>query len=181
MKTLRFVGTALLAVVLCVNFAACSDDDGEKGLLYSSNDVIGVWQCVSQTGDDCLDKFIPGDIIKFFDSEYVEPYDPNYPQVVFGKNYYINWVNGWHRLDNYTEYTLEEMMSMTEDDFVWCDAYAVEGNTLTLYDSDLDRYIGIIVIEGNTMTYSYIYQNWNADSEAITEEFGPFTATFQKK
>ena len=29
MKTLRFIGTALLAVVLCVNFAACSDDDDE--------------------------------------------------------------------------------------------------------------------------------------------------------
>lgn len=27
MKTLRFIGMALLAVVLCVNFAACSDDD----------------------------------------------------------------------------------------------------------------------------------------------------------
>lgn len=29
MKTLRFIGMALLAVVLCVNFAACSDDDDE--------------------------------------------------------------------------------------------------------------------------------------------------------
>ena len=29
MKTLRFIEMALLAVVLCVNFAACSDDDDE--------------------------------------------------------------------------------------------------------------------------------------------------------
>ena len=29
MKTLRFIGMALLAVVLCVNFAACSDDEDE--------------------------------------------------------------------------------------------------------------------------------------------------------
>ena len=29
MKTLRFIGMALLAIVLCVNFAACSDDDDE--------------------------------------------------------------------------------------------------------------------------------------------------------
>lgn len=31
MKTLRFIGMALLAVVLCVNFAACSDDDEPNG------------------------------------------------------------------------------------------------------------------------------------------------------
>lgn len=30
MKTLRFLGMALLAVVLCVNFAACSDDDEDE-------------------------------------------------------------------------------------------------------------------------------------------------------
>lgn len=30
MKTLRFIGMALLAVVLCVNFAACSDDDEDS-------------------------------------------------------------------------------------------------------------------------------------------------------
>lgn len=29
MKTLRLIGMALLAVVLCVNFTACSDDDDE--------------------------------------------------------------------------------------------------------------------------------------------------------
>ena len=32
MKTLRFIGMALLAVVLCVNFAACSDDDEDAAL-----------------------------------------------------------------------------------------------------------------------------------------------------
>ena len=30
MKTFRFLGMALLAVVLCVNFTACSDDDSEQ-------------------------------------------------------------------------------------------------------------------------------------------------------
>ena len=31
MKTLRFVGMALLAVALCVNLSACSDDDEGQG------------------------------------------------------------------------------------------------------------------------------------------------------
>lgn len=30
MKTLRFIGMALLAIVLCVNFSACSDDDEDS-------------------------------------------------------------------------------------------------------------------------------------------------------
>ena len=32
MKTLRFIGMALLAVVLCVNLTACSDDDEPESL-----------------------------------------------------------------------------------------------------------------------------------------------------
>ena len=31
MKTLRFIGVALLAVVLSVSFTACSDDDEQNG------------------------------------------------------------------------------------------------------------------------------------------------------
>ena len=30
MKTLRFIGMALIAVIMCVNFVACSDDDEES-------------------------------------------------------------------------------------------------------------------------------------------------------
>lgn len=30
MKTLRLIGMALIAVIMCVNFVACSDDDDEE-------------------------------------------------------------------------------------------------------------------------------------------------------
>lgn len=41
MKTLKFIEMALLAVVLCVNFAACSDDDDEP---QTPSNLIGtVW------------------------------------------------------------------------------------------------------------------------------------------
>lgn len=30
MKTLRYVGMAVLAIMLCVNFTACSDDEDEE-------------------------------------------------------------------------------------------------------------------------------------------------------
>ena len=41
MKTFRFIGMALLAIVMCVNFASCSDDDEEEqGETYS---IEGTW------------------------------------------------------------------------------------------------------------------------------------------
>ena len=40
MRTLRFIGTTLLMVVLCLNFTACSDDDDDD----PSNPLVGVWQ-----------------------------------------------------------------------------------------------------------------------------------------
>ena len=40
MKTLRLIGATLLMVVLCVNFAACGDDDDDN----PSNPLVGVWQ-----------------------------------------------------------------------------------------------------------------------------------------
>ena len=44
MKTFRFIGMALLAIVMCVNFASCSSDDDEKD---NSSLLIGRWQLVS--------------------------------------------------------------------------------------------------------------------------------------
>lgn len=50
MKTLRFIGMALLAVVMCVNFAACSDNDEEKAESDNLTEIIvGAW---AQDGDD---------------------------------------------------------------------------------------------------------------------------------
>ncbi|MDE6823062.1 MULTISPECIES: lipocalin family protein [Bacteroides] len=41
MKTLRFIGMAIVAVIMCVNFAACSDDEDESGNAAS---LIGTWK-----------------------------------------------------------------------------------------------------------------------------------------
>lgn len=48
MKTLRFFGMALLAIFLCVSFAACSDEDDaavDDTIVEqeSSNSIIGIW------------------------------------------------------------------------------------------------------------------------------------------
>ena len=37
MKTLRFIGMAIIAIIMSVNFAACSDDDDD-------NPIVGTWR-----------------------------------------------------------------------------------------------------------------------------------------
>ena len=38
MKTFRFIGMAIIAVLLCVNFTACSNDDGDEP---KSSSIVG--------------------------------------------------------------------------------------------------------------------------------------------
>ena len=47
MKTFRLIGMALLAVVMCVNFTSCSDDEEEQGETYS---IEGTWLLQSSKG-----------------------------------------------------------------------------------------------------------------------------------
>lgn len=50
MKTFRFIGMAIVAIIMSVNFAACSDDDDDNS---SNNPLIGTWQ-EADGGDDYL-------------------------------------------------------------------------------------------------------------------------------
>ena len=54
MKTLRLIGMAVIAVIMSVNFAACSDDDEDKG---SSNPIVGTWQEDEGNGNYFVWKF----------------------------------------------------------------------------------------------------------------------------
>ena len=44
MKTFKFIGMALLAIVMCVNFTSCSDDDEENNGGKSTQELLqGIW------------------------------------------------------------------------------------------------------------------------------------------
>mgnify|MGYP000048382002 FL=1 len=43
MKTLRLIGLAIVAIVMSVNFAACSDDDDD----FNTDDLVGLWEGVT--------------------------------------------------------------------------------------------------------------------------------------
>ncbi|WP_174647215.1 hypothetical protein [Bacteroides sp. Marseille-P8574] len=48
MKTLRLIGMAIVAVIMSVNFAACSDDDDEDN--NGNNPLVGTW--IDSYGED---------------------------------------------------------------------------------------------------------------------------------
>ena len=47
MKTFRLIGMALLAIVMCVNFTSCSDDEEEQGETFN---IEGTWLLQSSKG-----------------------------------------------------------------------------------------------------------------------------------
>ena len=47
MKTLRFIGMAVIAVIMSVNFAACSSDDENK----SDSPLVGTWMMTKSIKD----------------------------------------------------------------------------------------------------------------------------------
>lgn len=49
MKTLRFIGMALIAVIMCVNFVACSDDDEEANAT-----IEGTWNILQALMKICV-------------------------------------------------------------------------------------------------------------------------------
>ena len=48
MKTLRMFGMALLAVLMCVNFVSCSNDDDEESAETYAELIIGTWILVDE-------------------------------------------------------------------------------------------------------------------------------------
>ncbi|MBC5606890.1 DUF5640 domain-containing protein [Bacteroides difficilis] len=48
MKTLRFIGMAIVAIIMSVNFVACSDDDDD-------NPIVGTWR--SEVSNNSYDSF----------------------------------------------------------------------------------------------------------------------------
>lgn len=68
MKTLKLIGIALIAILMCVNFAACcSDDDpNEESVINLSKAIIGTWV---QDGDDDIMVIKSNGTLTWYDDE----------------------------------------------------------------------------------------------------------------
>lgn len=84
MKTFRLIGMVLLAVVMCVNFTSCSNDDEEQGETYS---VEGTWLMQSLKG-----------YIETADNK--EILDESYPDLQESKLIITKVSNNKYRFDN---------------------------------------------------------------------------------
>ncbi|MGN0225465.1 MAG: hypothetical protein ACI4A7_05230 [Prevotella sp.] len=64
MKTLRYIGMVILAVVLCVNLAACSDDDDEAG---ADTSLIGTtWRITASNEDKEIHLYLSREVLSFY-------------------------------------------------------------------------------------------------------------------
>ena len=62
------------------------------------------------------------------------------------------------------------------------DKWFLKGNILTIMESDFDRWVGPVSLNGNAMTFIYKYQNWNWDKQTMTWEGGEtYTSKFIKQ
>ena len=79
MKTLRFLGMALLAVIMCVNLTACSDDDEPE----SNKSLIGVW--IESWYDDVIEIKADGSgyWAEFFGDSNISPFTWTYDNGLF--------------------------------------------------------------------------------------------------
>lgn len=148
-------------MALCVNFTACDDDDDE----YASyaTEILGLWECI-ETSHPMDGFFDEGDGVKFFDGWYTDPeWD-----FVSGKKCF---------LANSPDYLTDR----TEDQWSGGYRYTINSNTLVVMESDADRYVGTIVIDGDILTYTCMYQDWVFDDRYMDEETGPYTVKFQRK
>jgi uncharacterized protein (TIGR03066 family) len=57
MKTLRFIGIALLTVLMSVAISSCSSSSDDDGNQPSSNPLIGTWEMTDIDGDDYILEF----------------------------------------------------------------------------------------------------------------------------
>ena len=99
MRTLKLIGMALLAIVMCVNFTACSDDDEpeeENSTTNINKAIIGTW---AQDGDDDIMVVESNGKLTFYENEN------DYKEHIISDVYTWNINNEW--LKCYFENKLE--------------------------------------------------------------------------
>ena len=68
MKVFRIAGMMILAVISCLSFTACSEDeDGNNVSSPYATEILGMWECIESGYRMDL-----GDRIKFFSGEFDE-------------------------------------------------------------------------------------------------------------
>lgn len=182
MKKFKFMTLAVCVVLTCVTLSSCSSDDDEP-----SSDVIGKWICIESSYDSrdydyYITAFEVEDGIIFFNGNFESD-----DKLIKGKKCFI--------LDNGTAYIEDEGNKSNPTELDWnknvidygpgdqeySEIYRLNGSSLSIFECDLDRLVGSISIDGDIMTYTYKFQNWNSSSQLLTYESETFVSKFQKQ
>ena len=184
MKAFRIAGMMMLAVISCLSFTACSDDeDGSNASSPYATEILGMWECIE--GGYRMDL---KDRVKFFSGEFDEA-QWNKGGTLKGKkcihmSYGHNSYEENYGVDpNPTESDWDSHIIKVQGSYNFDDLYILSGNKLSIFECDYDRYLGTISIEGNIMTFTYMYQNWRCidnTHQVLEEESGPYTVKFKK-
>lgn len=114
MKTLRFIGMALLAIVLCVNFSACSDDDEDSlpssiaGTEWTGNDPYGYIINVTVGTSTCEIEVNKPDGSNYYTGTSSYTYDPSTGWITaeYGSTPIRGQVKGNTMTVSYDDYTI---------------------------------------------------------------------------
>ena len=106
----------------------------------------------------------------FYNQYFSENLEPEWTSLTGDKCYRIyDFSNA-----NLSDYTLEKWENYYETEHPeggYESLYQVDGNKLTIFELDWDRWVGTYVIHGDELIYTYKYQNWSAATETMTEEY----------
>lgn len=114
MKTLRFIGMALLAVIMCVNFAACSDDNDDSlpssiaGTEWSGKDPYDYIINVTIGTSTCKIEVKMPDGSDYYSGTSSYTYDPSTGWITaeYGSTQVSGQVKGDTMIIDYDDYTI---------------------------------------------------------------------------
>lgn len=140
MKTLRLIGTALLMVVLCVNFVACGDDDDEEDNKPLSEKLIGHWVLTYEEG---------------FLKDFSYPEDDRAWSHA-PKDKYEYFGHFTFRADGtYSEYELDGTSNPQE-----IEKWSVKGDVITLIEDEHEQYdLKVIEITSDKLVLEHYFKD----------------------
>lgn len=178
----KVIMAVLFAAFASVGFCSCSNDDEPK----SDTDILGTWICVESSDSEIAhgEGFHVNDALVFFNSTFTSS-----DQKISGKKCFVERFGSRDLQKDEIDKLLKELTVSKWDsevegvdeyqDFGW--TYNLNGKSLTIEECDLDRYVGSISINGDELTYTYTYQNWNYDDNSMTEESETYVSKFIKQ
>ncbi len=191
MKNLKFLTSLFILTLVCITFTSCSDDDKDNP---STANLEGVWICTESTYNDGEDipgsrPFSVGDGMKLMNQSFT-----SIDKLVSGKMCFLLYDGRWYDVepDVTGEPTLKDWLDYRwyiedeeELEFGYIEEfgyiYSLNGNKLSIMQCDLDRTVGTISIDGNTLTYTYTYQDWTYGPNIMVSESKTFISKFEKK